>query len=358
MEVEFQNSKEDFIDFYKIQLVDTFKRSYLSIIIFLGVIIVICLGTPFKWALCLISILAYSFIIASFYLIMLWKVVRRLNKEISDEKAYSEKRKVIIDEYGLTTIGSEKNITRNWDSIVSINSNKKFIYIRLIDKKVLVLAKKWFSSDIEMANFMGAISSKIIKYGGPKPIPFIPTINQPGQKVDKNATSYYAKPKPPYLLGLLGVIPLVGAFVGVALILYGIIKYKDKWLVLIGVGGILFTVLIYGSLFYTANNSKIFKNGFAAIDTVELNTIVKEIEFYKLQTGKYPDSLAQINIKGTLASTSDPLLNGKKNDSFNYHKIGNKYTLFSSGIDQIANTKDDIYPTVDTTNTGLIVKRR
>jgi len=357
MEVEFQNNREDLIDFYKIQLVDIFKRSYLSIIICLGVITVICLGNPFKWALFLISISAYSFIIASFYLIMFCKGLRRLNKEMSDEKAYSEKRKVIIDEYGLTTIGSEKNITRNWDSIVSINSNKRFIYIRLIDKKVLVLAKKWFSSDIEMANFMGAIRSKIIKYGGPKPIPFIPTINQPGQKLDKNATTYYPKPKPPYLLGLLGVIPLVGAFVGFALILYGVIKYKDKWLVLIGVGGILFTVLIYGSLFYSSKHSKVFINGFAAIDTMELNALVKEIEFYKLQTGSYPDSLAQINAKGNLASTSDPLLNGKKDDSFNYHKIGIKYTLFSSGIDKTPNTADDIYPTVDTTHTGLIIKR-
>ena len=41
--------------------------------------------------------------------------------------------------------------------------------------------------------------------------------------------------KPPYLLGLLGFIPLVGFFVGIGLTLYGLIKYKNRKLVIIGV---------------------------------------------------------------------------------------------------------------------------
>jgi hypothetical protein len=42
------------------------------------------------------------------------------------------------------------------------------------------------------------------------------------------------KSKPPYLLGLVCIIPLVGAFVGFGLLLYGLIHYKDKWLSIIG----------------------------------------------------------------------------------------------------------------------------
>jgi hypothetical protein len=70
------------------------------------------------------------------------------------------------------------------------------------------------------------------------------------------------KSKPPYLLGLLCLIPLVGAFVGLGLLLYGLIKYKDKWLSIIGAAGILLTVLVYGSLFYAMKNAPIFKKGF------------------------------------------------------------------------------------------------
>jgi hypothetical protein len=52
--------------------------------------------------------------------------------------------------------------------------------------------------------------------------------------------------RPPYWLGLLCLIPLVGAFVGLGLLLYGIIKYKDKWLVMIGAFGIAWTIFIRG----------------------------------------------------------------------------------------------------------------
>ena len=34
--------------------------------------------------------------------------------------------------------------------------------------------------------------------------------------------------KPPYLIGILGLIPLVGFFVGIVLIILGITKYKNK----------------------------------------------------------------------------------------------------------------------------------
>ncbi len=135
---------------------------------------------------------------------------------------------------------------------------------------------------------MGSIRSKLINPNERRLSPFPPTKDQSQQYLQKNISPYYSKPKPPYLLGLLGVIPLVGAFVGVALILYGIIKYKDKWLVLIGTGGILFTVLIYGSLFYSAKHSKIFINGFEKIDSMELNSLVKEIEFYKINNWQLP----------------------------------------------------------------------
>ena len=102
------------------------------------------------------------------------------------------------------------------------------------------------------------------------------------------------KIKPPYLLGLLCLIPLVGAFVGIGLLLYGLIKYKDKWLSIIGVLGIVWTIAIYSTLIYSSKHSSIFKKGFADISQNQLNSLIKNIEFYKIQHGQYPDSLKQL----------------------------------------------------------------
>jgi len=72
-------------------------------------------------------------------------------------------------------------------------------------------------------------------------------------------TALSAKSKPPYLLGLLCLIPLVGACVGIGLLLYGLLKYKDKWLSIIGAAGIVWTVVFYSGLFYVANHAPVFK---------------------------------------------------------------------------------------------------
>ena len=92
-----------------------------------------------------------------------------------------------------------------------------------------------------------------------------------------------------------------------------------------------------------------------------LNSLVKDIEFYKTINGTYPDSLEQLTENNEIAYIHDPLLfqPGTKNTKFNYQKIGNRYTLFSSGVDRIPNTSDDIYPNIfisDSSKFGLIKK--
>lgn len=172
-------------------------------------------------------------------------------------------------------------------------------------------------------------------------------------------TALPAKSKPPYLLGLLCLIPLVGAFVGVGLLLYGLIKYKDKWLSIIGAAGILFTVFVYGSLFYAMKHTSIFKRGFADISQMQLNSLPKNIEFYKIQHGQYPDSLEQLLDDDKLAPITDAIqLNEQRQHLYyNYQRIDDKYILFSSGQDGVVKTKDDLYPQVtisDSTRIGLI----
>lgn len=53
-----------------------------------------------------------------------------------------------------------------------------------------------------------------------------------------------------YGRSFLGLIPLIGVFVGIGLILLGAIKYRNKKLVLIGFAALVPTILIYGSLIF------------------------------------------------------------------------------------------------------------
>lgn len=175
-------------------------------------------------------------------------------------------------------------------------------------------------------------------------------------------TTIPTKSKPPYLLGLLCLIPLVGAFVGLGLLLYGLIKYKDKWLSIIGAAGILWTIIVYSTLFYAGTHASVFKKGFEDISQMQLNSLVKNIEFYKLSHGQYPDNLKRLLNDDKLAPINDVVqgMKTKANSYYNYQKVGDKYLLFSSGQDGIPNTKDDLYPQVtitDSSKIGLIKHR-
>ena len=158
-----------------------------------------------------------------------------------------------------------------------------------------------------------------------------------------------------YGRGWLGLIPLIGAFVGFGLVSLGVFKYKDRKLVFIGIADILFTVFIYGSLFLYMNSDSA-REKWSSVIPDQLNGLVKEIEFYKLQNGEYPDSLDQLLPSNKLSMIYDPVSAkafGQKK-KYNYRKDDNHYILFSSGIDMIEKTGDDIFPSIDTVKTGLI----
>lgn len=167
-----------------------------------------------------------------------------------------------------------------------------------------------------------------------------------------NKKATLKKSKPPYLLGLIGLIPLVGFFVGVGLTLYGIFKYKDKILIIIGIACMIFTVAVYSSLYYVGFKSDLGKKGWEKHAQMQLNSLIKDIEFYKIEHGVYPDSLKQLKKEkvNEFVFITDPTQStqGRKNIYYNYKNVGDKYLLFSSGTDGIPDTKDDIFPQVQT----------
>jgi hypothetical protein len=258
----------------------------------------------------------------------------------------SEKRTLTIIDEGLLIVSEAKTTTWLWESIVSVSSNELFVYLFLADKRYVIFPKRYFASANEVTNFMGLVQSRVIQIKGSANFYFNDTNN--------------TKSKSPYLLGLICIIPLAGAFVGLGLILYGIFKYKDKWLIIIGVAGIAWTVVLYSFVFNIDQNNPTFKNLFAETAQTELNSLFKYVEFYKIQHGAYPDSLEQLNNGDDMAMIYDPIpYTSKKDIKFNYQRVGNHYYLFSSGIDGIPNTKDDIYPQVaksDSAKFGLIRK--
>jgi hypothetical protein len=165
------------------------------------------------------------------------------------------------------------------------------------------------------------------------------------------------KSAPPYLMGLLGLIPLVGFFVGAALLLYGIFQYRNVKLIVIGIACMLFTVLVYYSL-YRFSKTEASLEAYDTFAQRELNALVPHIEFYKMENGVYPDSLQQMLSYSMSISIYDHSQLSRHNKAvlFNYKNLGDRYLLFSSGPDGIPNTADDLFPQVNNTNekTGWI----
>lgn len=152
----------------------------------------------------------------------------------------------------------------------------------------------------------------------------------------------------PYSLGFLGLIPLVGFFVGIALILNAIFKYKDRKLFFIGLFGVVFSLIIYGYLFYDMKYGKESGSQFAKMAQNDLNSLVNQIELHKLSKGVYPDSLSELREIDPYILISDPLLLRKmrnnSDNNFFYKNHGVRYELFSVGFDGLPHTEDDIFP--------------
>ena len=89
------------------------------------------------------------------------------------------------------------------------------------------------------------------------------------------------KLKPPlavYLIGILGIIPLIGAIVGFVLVILGIAAYRSWKLIVIGGAGILWSAAVYGTLFYIGFFSPVGRSGFAKIAKQELTEVAHDLE--------------------------------------------------------------------------------
>jgi len=162
------------------------------------------------------------------------------------------------------------------------------------------------------------------------------------------------------VLGAISFVPVVGFATGIIAIIFGI-KYtrknKSKLGVIgliLGSLGILLSIGIYGSLFYSDFIQRGGKAGLYSemVSKQILPDAAYTIEVYKVRFGKYPDSIKdieEISIYSMIEDPIQPYNNSYKTDKdkdvyFYYQNNGETYYIFSKGIDGQPFTEDDIYP--------------
>jgi hypothetical protein len=144
------------------------------------------------------------------------------------------------------------------------------------------------------------------------------------------------KSKPPYWWAWFEIIPIIGAFVGLGIIIYGAIYYKSAKMIILGAAGILWTAILgialWGTfMFYIFREARM--QGERRSDVRErLERVAKEVEFYKFEKGVYPADLYELDDHDW------------RWRNFTYERVGEHYKLFSPGPDRVPNTSDDIYP--------------
>ena len=171
----------------------------------------------------------------------------------------------------------------------------------------------------------------------------------------------------PFVLAGISFIPLIGVPLGLICIAVAVVVRKDnsKLLGVLGACGILSTIVLYGVvlplvglMFSLGSHSSMFEPHARSI----LTTMVRHIEYYKLQNNRYPTDLAELRSSlkdGEMVFSFDvtgPLKMGESPREFHYEVINNgkQYVLFSIGADGKPFTKDDIHPLIDPTKDRAI----
>lgn len=332
MEIGFQCTEADYKNFYKYYHSNKLKKNIVSVILIPSLAGYVFAGVPFQFSKFIyVAIISLLIFIGIFHFIPYLISLHRLRKLIIKEPKLIGKKKIMVTESGLYVETTTRNEDLTWESIVSCDDSTDFISLSLADEKVYLIPKRAFLSYTDHINFVGIIQSNL-------------------NKTRETGNSLPADPyrKPPYLLGLFCLVPFAGAFVGLVFIFLGATRFKDKWFTLIGVFGVAFSVIVYSTLFYTGKYVFKFDDGFKELSKMQISNLVKDIEFYKIQHGLYPDSLKQLQLDDKSVFIYDPIQanQGRKSNLFYYLRVADKYQLFSSGEDGIPDTEDDLYPQI------------
>ena len=160
----------------------------------------------------------------------------------------------------------------------------------------------------------------------------------------------------PFVVGGMSFIPLLGVLFGIIAIVWGLFTKKagGKRLAAIGAGGIGFTIVIYGAIFYFgfAQRGGVYDDLRTKLAQSTINSLVPSIEIYKIQNGQYPESLKVLQDslpKDGFVTVFDPTVValGGELRYFFYERVGeDHYYLRGLGSDGKPFTGDDIVPQI------------
>src|SRR5450432_271637 len=355
MEIEYNITERDYNNFHKSYFINAFKKRALLIFLFPFLIAMgLAGGEPLNYKIFAISILIGILIMFSIYILVPYFIAKASLKKLGDQQGvfWLQKGTLTTTETGLDLyrkVGEQENVFEiKWININSFDSNNQCIMIRMADKKYFLVPKRFFSSEGELLDFQGIMQSEIRKARGIRNWEFAGMVNQSPVK----------SRKPSYYFGLLGLIPVIGVIAGFVFIFLGIKKFRDKRMVTIGITAIISSSVIYSVIIFSAKKMiKMNHQVFVMMSQSQLNSLIKNIEFYKIQNGAYPDDLHQLLNDDKQAPINDALQMSRKNSLYRYKISGNKYTLFSAGQDGIPRTNDDLFPQIipyDTSKVGFI----
>lgn len=173
----------------------------------------------------------------------------------------------------------------------------------------------------------------------------------------------------PFVIGGLSFIPLVGVLFGLIAIGWGLATTRRGGgkLALIGLGGIGFTIFVYGALFYFGGVQRggVYDDLRSKMAQSSLNSLVNIVEVYKLKSGHYPESLDEL--KASLPKDSidnvyltDPRVSGfaERPKYFYYRRIDEShYIVRGVASDGKPFSPGALVPQVVTagTNLGLVI---
>jgi hypothetical protein len=349
MEVEFRTTVDDYLAFYKYFYF--WRKLWLRILFVALFSLVIASGmreghSDFSWGSLLIFVVTAVLISVFVFVIPYIQAIRKTRK-ILEAPGQPDQKRAILSADGITVKDEDEAGTViasgswRWESVRLVDSNDRFVFIMLFNWKVFLIPRQYFQADDEVDNFIGIVRNAKAR------------VRSGGLESDE------AKARRIAPWGLLGLLPNFGAIAGIVLLYQGIIRLKSRLLVIIGVADILFTILFWTAMRHWVFDSPSMVRMEKQLSQTQLNTIFKNVEFYKIQHGDYPDSLQQIeDLKNDLwLSDALPRKGSRlKPGHYYYEKTGDKYWLFSVGKDGEPFTADDVYPTMnpaDSTKFGL-----
>jgi Ca2+/Na+ antiporter len=132
MQIEYQNSKQDFIDYFKTVLKEKFKKSILFMLLMLAFLLYFLYDAKYNWYASLIIIAGIlTFILAFSYFVPLWRFTNKISQSIKTKPNYAEPRILTLVDDGIKTEGkiSGNSISRTWEDIITIKIVGNFIFI-------------------------------------------------------------------------------------------------------------------------------------------------------------------------------------------------------------------------------------